>query len=342
MLYRTGKADRGLLAGIVVGVAILFGAISILFFDSAGRNGSGLPPEYTYDISEYTKIAPELILYKQVGSAIPTGLKLSHSIAVQGSIYVAGDFAIVKLGAAGKIEKNLDLDASPTCLAVDANGRIFVGVQDTVILLGADGTKQTLFSVPNKNAILTSIVLDNEHLFVADAVNGLIYCYDRNNNLVNTIGQKDPAKEDHARFVIPSPYFDIALASDGLLRVVDPGRHKIIAFTIDGHREWVWGDASPKIVGFSGCCNPVNFAILPDGLFVTVEKGLVRVKIYDSEGKFLGVVAGPEQLELHEPQRVCDTPDQCQSKGFDVAVDNEGKIYVLDTVNNVVRIFEKK
>lgn len=335
MDYRTGKIETGLLAGIVVGAAIMAGAASILFFDSAGRNGSGLPPEYVYDISEYTKIAPELILYKQVGSAIPTGLKNSHSIAVHEGIYVAGDSAIVKIDLTGRVE--MKLDASPTCLAVDVNGIIIVGIQDTIVLLGADGAKRTQFSIPQKNAVLTSIALNNDHIFVADAVNGLIYCYDRNNNLINTIG-----KEGQTKFVIPSPYFDIAMASDGLLRVVDPGRHKIIAFTADGDREWAWGEASVKVEGFSGCCNPVNFAILPDGSFVTIEKGLVRVKIYDAEGKFLGVVAGPEQLELHELQQVCLTPDQCQSRGFDVAVDSKGIIYVLDTVNNVVRMFEKK
>ncbi len=342
MRYRAGKIEAGLLAGIIVGVAIVLGAGAILFFDSAGRDGSGLSPDYTYDISKYTKIAPELILYKQVGPAIPTGLKISHSIAVQDGIYVAGDSVVVKMDKAGQIEKKFELDASPTCLAVDTDYTIFVGMQDSVVILSADGTKRSQFSVPNKDAIVTSVALSPDRVFIADAVNGMIYCYDRNNNLVNTIGQEDPAKENQTDFVIPSPYFDIAMASDGLLRVVDPGRHLIKAFTIDGDQEWAWGEASIKIEGFSGCCNPVNFAILPDGTFVTVEKGLVRVKIYDAEGKFLGVVAGPEQLELNEPQRVCDTPEQCQSKGFDVAVDNEGKIYILDTVNNVIRIFEKK
>lgn len=342
MVYRTGKMDAGLLAGVIVGIAVLAGAVSVLCFDFAGKNGSGLSPEYTYDIAEYTKIAPELVLYKQFGQAIPTGLKNAHSIAVQNGIYVAGDTAIVKIASGGTIEKQFDLNAAPTCLALDANDAVFAGMQNTVVVLNPDGTKRTHFSVPNPNAIVTSIALDNGRIYIADAVNGLIYCYDKNNELINTIGRKDPNKEGHPGFVIPSPYFDIAMASDGLLRVVDPGRHLIIAFTVDGHREWAWGLASPQVEGFSGCCNPVNFAILPDGNFVTVEKGLVRVKIYDSEGKFIGVVAGPEQLELHDPQRACMTPDQCQSRGFDVAVDQEGKIYILDTVSNVIRIFEKK
>jgi hypothetical protein len=329
-------------AGIVIAVAIILSIVSVVRYDTTGEKGSGLSAEYQYDISEYAKIPSELIVYQQVGSAISTGLKASRSIAYKDGIYVSGDMKVVKIDGAGKIEKEIALESAPTCLTVDEEGVVIVGSNDTIIIYDKTGTKRTQFVVPQKNAILSSIILNEGLLLCADAANGLIYRYDLQGDLVNIIGEKDPQKEDHTGFVIPSPYFDIAMASDGLLRVVDPGRHVIVAFTLDGHREWTWGKASPKVDGFSGCCNPVNMAILPDGSFVTAEKGLVRVKVYDAEGQFVGVVAGPDQLEWQGPLQVCDTPEQCQSRGFDVAVDETGRIYVLDTVKNVVRIFEKK
>ncbi|MCK5001074.1 MAG: hypothetical protein KAS23_16135, partial [Anaerohalosphaera sp.] len=76
--------------------------------------------------------------------------------------------------------------------------------------------------------------------------------------------------------------------------------------------------------------------------FITCEKGLDRVKVYGADEKFVGVVAGPEQLIGKGNAAVCQTPAQCQSGGFDVAVDAAGKVYVLDTIKNVVRIFEAK
>lgn len=91
--------------------------------------------------------------------------------------------------------------------------------------------------------------------------------------------------------------------------------------------------------GFCGCCNPVNFAILADGSFVTCEKGIARVKIYAPDGSFVGVVAGPQQLVADGASRVCETVAQCQAGGFDVAADNQGKVYVLDTIKGVVRMF---
>ena len=96
-----------------------------------------------------------------------------------------------------------------------------------------------------------------------------------------------------------------------------------------------------ELEGFTGCCNPVNFAILGDESFVTCEKGLVRIKVYDPEGEFVGVVAGPEQLARGWEANICDVPAECQSGGFDIAVGNNDEVLVLDTVNNIIRFFSR-
>ncbi len=139
-------------------------------------------------------------------------------------------------------------------------------------------------------------------------------------------------------FVVPSAFFDLAVAPDGLLRVANPGRHRVEAYTVDGDFEFSWGRASLDIDGFCGCCNPVNFALLPGGGMVTCEKGLPRVKVYDAHGSFEGVVAGPELFA--ENRRAC-TPDDCRTGGLDVAVDSKGRILVLDQVAGTVRIFTR-
>ena len=159
--------------------------------------------------------------------------------------------------------------------------------------------------------------------------------------LQNRIGHRD-ADRNIDGFVIPSPYFDLAVAADGLLRVVNPGKHLIEAYTFAGDLEFSWGKFSSKLDGFTGCCNPVNIAILPDGNFVTCEKGLVRVKVYDSDGEIMGAVAGPEELVEGGVVRICTLPEECQSGGFDVAVDSKGRVFVLDTVKNVIRVFVRK
>ncbi|MHC4639708.1 MAG: NHL repeat-containing protein, partial [Planctomycetota bacterium] len=127
---------------------------------------------------------------------------------------------------------------------------------------------------------MTSIAVYENNVFAADAGNRIVMRYDTQGKLINTIGQKN-TERNIPGFLIPSPYFDLAVGKDGLLRVVNPGLHRIEAYTFDGDLEFWWGRTSTLVEGFCGCCNPVNFAILDDRSFVTCEKGLVRVKIYD-------------------------------------------------------------
>ena len=190
-------------------------------------------------------------------------------------------------------------------------------------------------------AVLTCIDVYKDNVFIADAGNRIVIRYDKQGSIKNYIGKKDPERNIPG-FVVPSHNFDLAVADDGLLRVVNPGRHRIEAYTFDGDLEFFWGKASMAIEGFCGCCNPANFAIDRDGNFITSEKGLVRVKMYNSDGEFVGVVASPEQLFRGGAKYAGQVVTESQAPGFDVAVDEAGKIYILDTIKNIVRIFEKK
>ena len=90
-----------------------------------------------------------------------------------------------------------------------------------------------------------------------------------------------------------------------------------------------WGEYGTEIDEFCGCCNPSHFAILEDGSFVTSEKGIPRVKVYDHQGQLVAVVAQPSQF-------------RAGTVGLDLAVDAAGRIYVLDPAQKEVRVFAKK
>jgi hypothetical protein len=49
--------------------------------------------------------------------------------------------------------------------------------------------------------------------------------------ILRRIGERTPERSV-AGFVIPSPYFDVELHPDGLLRVNNPGRHRIEVYTV--------------------------------------------------------------------------------------------------------------
>ena len=105
------------------------------------------------------------------------------------------------------------------------------------------------------------------------------------------IGEKNQERSIPG-FIVPSPFFDVKLGDDGLIRVTNPGRHQIETYTTAGEFVSAWGQASAALEGFCGCCNPIHLVLLPNGRTVTCEKGLPRVKVYGPGGAFECVVAG--------------------------------------------------
>jgi hypothetical protein len=65
---------------------------------------------------------------------------------------------------------------------------------------------------------------------------------------------------------------------------------------------------------------------MEDGSFITAEKGIVRVKKYDSQGNFECAIAGPDAFEE-------------ASTGLDIAINKKNQILVLEPDASKVHIF---
>ncbi len=261
-------------------------------------------------------------------------------------VYVAGKDVVRVFGPDGKRLQEIPIKGEPTCLAVGGAehvhpGRLYVGAGNRVFLFdpqgAAIGTWTEGFS---DESVLTSLAVGEEAVFVADAGNRIVLRFDPEGKLLSRIGEPDEAQGIRG-FVIPSPHFDVAVTADGLLRVVNPGARRIETFTAEGDLLGHWGKASADIDGFFGCCNPADFTVLPDGRFVTAEKGIPRVKIYSPKGELECVVADPQMLgqtvsaaQLNE--------DSGHTPTFDVAVDSRGRVLVLDPMTRQVRVFVRK
>jgi hypothetical protein len=329
-----------ILAGIAVGVLV------VLMNDPSGDGGNRLPDAFDYSLEEYQKIDPALVKYRQTAE-IPLELQEPQGVAagLEDKIYVVGKEGLALFDSQGTAVKTVALDGEPHCIAVAgadhaAPGRIYLGMKDRIQVLDkVDGPAKTWESLGAK-ANITSLAVAEQDVFAADAGNRIVWHYDAGGKLLGRIGGKDEARNIRG-FVIPSPYFETALAPDGLLRVVNPGAHKIEAYTFDGHLELSWGQRGLDVAAFCGCCNPAAMAILPDGRFVTGEKGIPRVKIYDAEGKFECVVVGPDVLAPNF-SATTETREDLRLKPVDLAVDSKSRIIVLDPNAKKVRIFEPK
>lgn len=343
MKNRSGIAIARILVPLIVAAALVVAIVVLLKYDGTGSGGNRLSSPFVYDIGEMAKIDPNLIMYKRESLTVQTGFAKSHCLALDsaGTIYVTGDKAVRVFSPAGAMLREVPLGGEPRPVTIDEKGQMYVGLRDHVEVYDAKGERMARWKSLGERALLTGLAVKDDDVFLADAGNRIVLHYDSKGTLINKIGEKDQQRNIPG-FFIPTPYFDLTVAPDGLLRVVNPGNHKIEAYTYEGDMEFTWGKFSATIEGFCGCCNPVNIAILPDESFVTMEKGLIRAKVYDPDGEFVGVVAGPDELGVEGPVKICQFPEQCQSGGFDVAVDAKGRIFVLDTIKNVVRVFSRK
>ena len=311
-------------------IAILLIAVAVIaILYSWDKSGKVQENPYQYDIDRFKNIRAELIKYEE-SQQIKIELKTPYAVAVDrdDKIYVAGDSTLLIYNNEGHAVSHIALNEEVKCIAVGPDNLIYLGLVNHIEVYEKSGQKISTWKYLNNKAIITSIAATENDIFIADAGNKVVLRYNLSGTLLRRIGEKDEAK-DIPGFVVPSPYFDLAIGYEGYLWVVNPGRHALENYTFSGELRSSWERSSMDIEGFSGCCNPTHIAMLANGSFVTSEKGLVRVKIHNQMGNFKEVVAGPKYFAE-------------DAVGLDLAVDSIGRILVLDPKAGVVRIFTKK
>ncbi len=283
---------------------------------------------YEYNLDDYKKVESEHIQYWE-SQNFNIDIEKVKGIAVDSddNIYVAGTNKINVYDSGGSFIKNIATNTPARAIQID-NNNIYLGAEDHIEIWNSDGNQIMSWEKVNDKSLITSIAVGDSSVFVSDAGNKVVYRYNMDGVLLNEIGRKDSAQGIQG-FIIPSPYFDIAMGRDGELWAVNSGRHQFEAYDHDGKQISSWKKTSMQLDGFSGCCNPSHIAMLPDGSFCTSEKGIVRIKTHDPTGKFNSVVATPDQFDKG-------------TTGLDLAIDSHERIIVLDPKRMQVRIFEKK
>ncbi|MBN2412130.1 NHL repeat-containing protein [candidate division KSB1 bacterium] len=318
---------KNILSGFII--IVIAAGLTFLGYRSLSRKQvTESENPYEYNIEAFLDIPANLIHYSEI-KKINTGLKNNYGIAVDSlkQLYVTGDSSVIIFDAEGAVHSSFSLPASANCIAVDKKFTIYLGILNHVEVYDFTGKRTAGWEPLEENSYITSIAASPENVYVADAGKQIVLRYDKSGTLLNRIGDKDEAR-DIPGFIVPSPYFDVAIDPDGFIWVVNPGRQSLENYNPNGDLRSFWGTASMRLEGFSGCCNPSHIALLPDGSFVTSEKGLERVKVHNRIGEFVSVVAPPKLFTRG-------------TVGLDLAADADGLIYVLDPKAGCVRIFQK-
>jgi hypothetical protein len=315
---------------IITGALVLLAAgVGFITWDLLYNNSETRKNPYEYDLEKLRRNDSVKIEYTETLQFSPS-LKEIHGVCTDGRdrILVSGRNGVEIFDNTGKKVTSFQTEGMVLSLTTDSKGNVLLGVTDHVEIWDPHGRMIRKWGAADKESVITSLATTGTDVFVADAGKRAVYRYDYAGNLKSRIAEKDSLKGIPG-LVIPSPYFDLGIGRDGELWVVNPGRHIFEAFSFDGSPVSTWGRAAMEVDGFCGCCNPSNFAILSDGSFVTSEKGIERVKVYQPNGELKCLVATPEMFREG-------------TKGIDLAVDSKDRVIVLDPGKGLIRIFEKK
>jgi len=317
--------NKGIIIFLIVLAVVIVGVIVGDYI--SGRPDKSNPNPYAYDVNDFKNVPEEIIHYKELKN-FKLGFENPSAITIDSDrIYVAGDDKLQTIDLSGKLLTELNLHGKPQAVVV-YNDKIYVSVNNQIFVFNQSGTLLKEWEKLGENSLITAIAAFGNNVFVADAGMRKVIRYSLQGEKRNEFDGKADEGVLHG-FIIPSPYFDLDINSEGDLWVVNPGLHALENYTDDGNLREHWSNTSMMTEGFSGCCNPAHFTFLPDGSYVTSEKGLVRIKIYKPSGEFDCVVAAPAKFAE-------------EGEAPDVAADSQGNIYALDFDKKMIRVFESK
>lgn len=307
---------------ILLGLVVI--AIIVIDFSRNKPGHRGGNP-YQYDMESLSAVDPEIITHRESRNLTLTLEKPAGIAYFNNKLYVIGDQKLMIIEPSGALLHDISLPLQPLAVAAGSNF-IAITTQRNLLLLDHAGQLLATWNDFYDNSLLSSVAIHEQMIFIADAGRRRVYRYTPEGVKELEIDGKRDATDAHG-FIVPSGCFDLAVNDFGELWVANPGKHALENYSLDGVLRGYWEASFSDVSGFSGCCNPAHFTFLPDGNFVTSEKGIIRIKEYTPWGNLIGVVAAPSKF-IEEG----NVPD--------VATGIDGTIYAVDPDKRSIRIFE--
>jgi len=173
---------------------IVISVTGILYFgyrairDNSIRN-QGNP--FEYDIESFKKSGTDLVHYTEVGRIRIELQNVSGvSVGPDDRIYVSGDNSILIFNRNGTVHSAISVNDSAYCLSVDKNHDLYLGSGDHVEVYDRRGERKASWESLGEEAIITSIAVSKDSVFVADAGNHIVWKFDKSGNRLKRIGRK--------------------------------------------------------------------------------------------------------------------------------------------------------
>lgn len=248
------------------------------------------------------------------------GSLTSVAVSEKGNIFLGGDSYISAYDPALNKIWGIKTPARISALCVHGD-TLFAAADQLIMLFDADGKTIGEWGPFEDNAIITSLASNRSYVAFADAGNRTVFVLTSDGRVKSMIGQSGD------EFIIPSPYFDVALGRDNKLYISNPGKRRIETRTIDGDLVSFFGSPGLSPDAFCGCCNPSHFTLIPDG-FLTTEKGINRIKILNSQGSFQEFVSSDENFVASIP--------------LDISTADGQTVYAANPADSKLYVFKRK
>jgi hypothetical protein len=267
----------------VFSVLIIVVFIAYIIFDTTRPSGTDqimstkIPPD---SLQEKWRISDEL--------AVRDGSLKAVAVSPAGNIYIGGESFVACYDKDLRQLWSLKTEFPVTALS-NCGDTIYASTLDLILVIGRDGKLRDEWGPFEDNSFITSVSSNKSNIAYADAGNKMIVVLDRHGKVIKIIGQGD------GQFILPSPYFDVAMSETNDLFIANTGHRRIETRTIEGKLISMFGEPGMAPEAFCGCCNPAHFALIPQG-FVTAEKGINRIKIIGKTGDFIEYVSSKNKF----------------------------------------------
>ncbi len=212
---------------------------------AGAAQGSANP--FAYDLGRVSKTDPKLVRYEQAGRfACPGPGPRRLAVGPEDHLYIAARNGVSVLDGEGRLLGQVALAAPARCVAVAGDGTVYAGLREHVEVFDPKGRRLAAWESPGKKVWLTGLAVAGKDVFVADAGNRVVLHYELSGKLAGRIGEKNKERNIPG-LIVPSPYLDVKMGRDGLLRVNNPGRHSVEVYNANGDLESSWGKATAAI-----------------------------------------------------------------------------------------------
>jgi len=244
------------------------------------------------------------------------------AVSKEGEIFLGGKSFVSCYNKELKEKWTLEIPEKITAVSV-YDDTVYASSAEALFLLNKNGKIIGNWGPYEANCLITSVSANKHYVAVADASNKIVFIIRKDGEVSSMIGHFGE------KLHIPSPYFDVSLTDDDKLLMAQTGLFRIETRTLDGKILSKFGESGMRYDNFCGCCNPAHFSVIPQG-YVTAEKGLNRIKIFDSEGYFVEFVSSVNNFTASVPLDIASE----DGKTIFGANPADSKLYVFTRTGN--------